>query len=168
MKLIINADDFGLSKALNYGIIKAHQEGVVTSTTALVNGYAFEDCLLLSEQSPLLSVGIHLNITMFKALSGVSSLTDENGYFINKSNYTNEFSRSLDDLEKEYTMQIEHFIKVMKKKPTHIDSHHHIHLLPQIKPIVEKLALKYGLIVRGYGKIKLDMDFYGDQLSSTF
>lgn len=57
--LIVNADDFGLSKGQNYGIIEACRRGVVTSTTALINGEAVEHAAQLSRELPELGVGMH-------------------------------------------------------------------------------------------------------------
>ena len=61
--LIVNADDFGLSKGQNYGIIEACRRGVVTSTTALINGEAVEHAAQLSRELPELGVGMHFVLT---------------------------------------------------------------------------------------------------------
>ena len=57
--LIVNADDFGLSKGQNYGIIEACRNGIVTSTTALVNGQAIDHAVQLSRDEPSLTIGMH-------------------------------------------------------------------------------------------------------------
>ncbi len=57
--LIVNADDFGLSKGQNYGIIEACRNGIVTSTTALVNGQAIDHAVQLSLDEPSLAIGMH-------------------------------------------------------------------------------------------------------------
>lgn len=62
--LIVNADDFGLSKGQNYGIIEACRRGVVTSTTALINGEAVEHAAQLSRELPELGVGMHFVLTL--------------------------------------------------------------------------------------------------------
>ena len=67
--LIVNADDFGLSKGQNYGIIEACRRGVVTSTTALINGDAVEHAALLSRETPELGVGMHFVLTLGMPLS---------------------------------------------------------------------------------------------------
>src|SRR5919197_1698444 len=59
-RLIINADDFGLTEGVNRAIVEAHSEGVVTSTTLMANGPAFDNAVRLAAISPKLSVGCHL------------------------------------------------------------------------------------------------------------
>lgn len=73
--LIVNADDFGLSKGQNYGIIEACRRGVVTSTTALVNGEEVEHAAQLSREVPELGVGMHFVLTLGMPLSPMPGLT---------------------------------------------------------------------------------------------
>ena len=73
--LIVNADDFGLSKGQNYGIIEACRRGVVTSTTALVNGEAVEHAAQLSRDVPELGVGMHFVLTLGMPLTPMPGLT---------------------------------------------------------------------------------------------
>lgn len=75
--LIVNADDFGLSKGQNYGIIEACRNGVVTSTTALVNGEAIDHAAQLSREAPCPAVGMHFVLTMGKPLTEMPGLTRE-------------------------------------------------------------------------------------------
>lgn len=69
--LIVNADDFGLSKGQNYGIIEACRNGIVTSTTALVNGQAIDHAVQLSRDEPSLTIGMHFVLTMGKPLTAM-------------------------------------------------------------------------------------------------
>ena len=73
--LIVNADDFGLSKGQNYGIIEACRNGIVTSTTALVNGQAIDHAVQLSRDEPCLAIGMHFVLTMGKPLTAMPGLT---------------------------------------------------------------------------------------------
>ena len=73
--LIVNADDFGLSKGQNYGIVEACRNGVVTSTTALVNGEAINHAEQLSRDLPELAVGMHFVLTLGKPLTLMPGLT---------------------------------------------------------------------------------------------
>lgn len=73
--LIVNADDFGLSKGQNYGIVEAYRNGVVTSTTALVNGEAIDHAAQLSRELPALGVGMHFVLTLGKPVSEMPGLT---------------------------------------------------------------------------------------------
>jgi predicted glycoside hydrolase/deacetylase ChbG (UPF0249 family) len=75
--LIVNADDFGLSRGQNYGIVEACRNGVVTSTTALVNGAAVDHAVALRAQIPALAVGLHFTLTLGKPVGNTPSLTRE-------------------------------------------------------------------------------------------
>jgi len=78
-KLIINTDDFGISKAVNHAIIDAHRRGVMTSTTLLINGPEVLHAVDLLKQNPDLGIGLHLNLTMFKPLTAIPELCNKNG-----------------------------------------------------------------------------------------
>jgi predicted glycoside hydrolase/deacetylase ChbG (UPF0249 family) len=59
-RLIVNADDFGLTAGVNRAIIEAHRAGIVTSTTLMANSAAYDEAILLAQQAPRLGVGVHL------------------------------------------------------------------------------------------------------------
>lgn len=82
--LIVNADDFGLSKGQNYGIVEACRNGVVTSTTALVNGAAIDHAVQLSRDIPELAVGMHFVLTLGRPLTAMPALL-VTGYWENGS-----------------------------------------------------------------------------------
>src|SRR5699024_8637436 len=122
--LIINADDFGYSTGVNYGIIHSYQHGILTSTTLMANMPGFDAGVNLAKENKGLGVGIHLVVSCGSPLrKDVSSLTDNNGYFHNISFYEKEFSISMDDLYKEWKAQINKIIE-SGIEPTHLDSHH--------------------------------------------
>ncbi|MGE8205363.1 chitin disaccharide deacetylase [Heyndrickxia sp. NPDC080065] len=144
--LIINADDFGLSRGVNYGIIESHKNGIVTSTTLMVNMPAAEHAVNLVKNCPSLGVGVHLNLTAGKPIhTNVPSLINDRGYFhhnrdlLKKGNWM--------DLEKELRAQIEYFY-TLGLEPTHIDTHHNIHANEPISSIVESISKEYVLPVR--------------------
>jgi membrane-associated phospholipid phosphatase len=68
-KLIINADDFGLHKSINDGIIKAYQHGCVTSATIVAGGNAFVHAAMLAQHYPGLKIGVHLTLVAWEGLS---------------------------------------------------------------------------------------------------
>jgi chitin disaccharide deacetylase len=68
-QLILNADDFGLTRGVNEGIIRAHREGVLTSTTLMAGGAAFEDAVERAKANPGLGVGCHLVLVGGHAIS---------------------------------------------------------------------------------------------------
>lgn len=180
IKLIINADDFGYSKGINYGILEGFKNGVVTSTTLMTNmpgtSHAFQ---LINEYNELLNVGIHLVLGVGKPLSkNPLSLIDSKGYFKNIEKLLIE--AEIEDIEKEFHLQMEKFISY-GIKPTHIDCHQHSHSNKNIFKIVLDMAKKYKLPVRMLQKNKIhlkknkktfinhaesfDGGFYGDLIS---
>lgn len=147
--LIFNADDFGLTEGVNNGIVDAFKNGVVRSTTTLANSMALEHALVLSKENPGLGIGIHLALTIGKPLtSGLKTIVDPNGNFY-KLSVIEEKMASFDEteLETEFTAQFEKLIK-LGFEITHIDSHHHVHMLPKVKPVAEKIAKKYNVGMR--------------------
>ncbi|WP_059241642.1 chitin disaccharide deacetylase [Escherichia albertii] len=146
--LIVNADDFGLSKGQNYGIIEACRNGVVTSTTALVNGEAIYHAAQLSRDEPTLAVGMHFVLTMGKPLTAMPGLTREGvlGKWIWQ--LAEEDALPLEEIAQELVSQYQRFVELFGRKPTHIDSHHHVHMFPQIFPLVAKFAAEQGIALR--------------------
>lgn len=146
--LIINADDFGYSAGINFGIIDAHRYGVLTSTTLMANMPGFEHAVSLAKESPDLGIGVHLTLTCGNSvLEKVDSLIEKTGNFHSLSFYENEFTIDLDQLYSEWDAQIQ---KVMKAgiDPTHLDSHHHVNTIQPLTKVFEQLAQKYSLPVR--------------------
>lgn len=177
-KVIINADDFGLSRGVNYGIIDAHLKGLVTSTTMMMNAKATKHAISLAKDTPSLKVGVHLVLTWGRPLlEDVPSLIDEAGNFKKQIFvYKNPVSISLDDLEREWTAQIEKCFDA-DLTPSHLDSHHHVHGIKEFYPVIKKLSEKYGLPVRNAGTHFTDIqtltdvfldDFYGDGVTDSY
>lgn len=146
--LIVNADDFGLSKGQNYGIAEACRQGVVTSTTALVNGEAIEHAAQLSRELPTLAVGMHFVLTLGKPLTDMPGLTREGrlGKWIWQM--AEEGALPLEEIARELACQYQRFIDLFGRAPTHLDSHHHVHMFPQIFPLVAQFAAERGVALR--------------------
>jgi len=151
MKLIVHADDFGLSKEINKGIIFAHTNGILTSTSIMACGPAFDHAVQLVKEVSSLDVGVHLTVIEERPLLSplrVPSLVSTDGRF--HPHAKDFFKRyimkriSLEEIRLEFTKQIE---KVLDNgiDITHIDSHQHIHILPGIFKITVSLAKKYGI-----------------------
>ncbi|MFJ9498051.1 chitin disaccharide deacetylase [Brevibacillus centrosporus] len=146
MKLIVNADDFGYSKGVNLGIVEAHVEGIVTSATTMMNMPGVEHAFRLAAENPKLGMGIHLVLTCGAPLeSHVPTLTDSSGKFCRGQAHLEDVSP--EEVEREFTAQLERFFR-MGRRPTHIDSHHHVHAREAILPIVLRLAERHSLPVR--------------------
>lgn len=146
--LIVNADDFGLSKGQNYGIIEACKNGLVTSTTALVNGAAIGHAAQLSRSVPELGIGMHFVLTLGEPLSAMPGLTREGrlGKWIWQM--AEEDSLPLDEIAHELACQYSRFVELFGCEPTHIDSHHHVHMIAGIYPIVAAFAREKGVALR--------------------
>ena len=157
MKVIFNADDFGLSKGVNLGILEACKNGPVRSTSIMANMPRFEHAVELSKEvSERLKIGVHLTLSRGKSVGGVyKTLTDQNGEFLHLTNIKNRANRGdvdLAEVEAEYEAQIQ---KVLSAgiKPDHLDSHHlDTHQLPSILMVLLKLAKKYGIKSRKFHK----------------
>jgi radical SAM superfamily enzyme YgiQ (UPF0313 family) len=150
-RVIINADDFGLSKDINRGVIKGYREGIVTSASLSPNGQEFEDAVDLLKENSGLDIGLHLTLIEEKAIlekQRISSLVDNNGIFYKdyraflKAYFFGKIN--MREVERELEAQ---FCKMREKGlcASHVDSHQHIHMLPGIMEIVVKLAEKYGI-----------------------
>jgi len=166
MKLIVNADDFGLSRGVNFAIVDAMQYGIVRSTTLMASGFAFDHAVELGKSNPELGIGIHLILTWgYPLLPGHKTLVDEQGQF-HKLAYIEENAGNLDpdEIEKEFSAQIERVLE-SGIDPTHLDSHHHIHMLKENEKIIEKIANKYNLPYRG--SRAFTADFYGKELTAV-
>ncbi len=148
-QLIVNADDLGLSPGVNRGIAEAHRRGIVTSATLLVNQPAAAAGLELTRGLPELGVGLHLNLTGGFPVSdpaGVPSLLNEKGAFLGPSNAN--FARRRDaEIRTELQAQVDAFL-ASGRKPTHLDSHHHIHRHPKVLEVVMELATALKIPVR--------------------
>jgi len=178
IKLIVNADDYGYSRGINYGIIDAHKNGIVNSATMMMNMPGVNHAVELAKENPSLQVGIHLVLTCGKPLlNDVPSLVNENGYFKSRREFFEHRKISLDELEREWTAQIEKFLAT-GLIPTHFDSHHHVHTVPEFLSVVQNLAKKYNLSARRISDDALKgvapftdvflHDFYGDGVTHDY
>jgi chitin disaccharide deacetylase len=143
--LILNADDFGLTRGVNEGIIRAHREGILTSATLMATGAAFEDAVDRAKAIPTLGVGCHLVLVGGVAIAPpgeIPSLVDSQG----------RLPRSLDqfvtrlslgsirpqEIELELRLQIEK-IRRAGIEPTHCDTHKHTHAHPSVMNVLGRL-----------------------------
>ncbi len=180
--LIVNADDFGLSKGQNYGIVEACRHGVVTSTTAMVNGDAIEHAAQLSRALPELGVGMHFVLTLGLPLTPMPGLAREGqlGKWIWEM--AEQGTLPLEEIARELDCQFNRFVDLFGREPTHIDSHHHVHMIPAIFPLVAEFARRKGValrvdpLVEGIEELSADLPpttdgfssaFYGDEISEA-
>lgn len=139
--LIVNADDFGASEGINRGIIEAHREGIVTSTSLMVTGAAARAAVDLAGEHPELAVGLHWDLDGEQV----------------------EPELDLSDtavVRAELARQLRVFHELMGRGPTHVDSHHHIHRRAEIGPIAGGLVGPLGVPLREDGRARFIGGFY--------
>jgi predicted glycoside hydrolase/deacetylase ChbG (UPF0249 family) len=126
-RLIVNADDFGLTAGVSDGIVEAHSRGIVTSTSLMVDAPAAEHAVGQAREHPRLSIGLH---------------------FVDDSPALDEPGQAA----REFARQLERFRVLMGREPTHVDSHHHVHVrrMSTFAPLVEPL----GVPLRGDGRVR--------------
>jgi hopanoid biosynthesis associated protein HpnK len=146
--LIVNADDFGLSPGVNAGVLTAHESGLVTSATVMVNMPAAAAAVAAAPAS--LALGLHLNLTTGESCAGASrvpSLVDGAGRLLRLDQLllrlaTGRVRRV--DLRREIRAQFER-ARALGATLDHVDGHHHVHLHPTVWPIVVSLAAAEGV-----------------------
>ncbi|HNV86212.1 MAG TPA: ChbG/HpnK family deacetylase [Candidatus Omnitrophota bacterium] len=148
IQLIVNADDFNLTPGVSEGILEAHDRGMVTSTTALVNVPFRSEAIREARKRKRLGVGLHLNVTLGKPLlppEEVPSLTDGKGAFGKRKDFSGV---SRVELLLEFERQIERFSEIFGQAPSHLDTHHQIHDDPAVFEVMRFLAFRHRLPVR--------------------
>lgn len=154
-RLIVNADDLGLSVAVSRGIEKGHREGLVSSATIMANMPGFEEGVRVAKDNPELGIGVHLNLIRGTALSEqgeVSALLGPGGSFIDSFYQIGRLSSTKDYLraaEIEYRAQIERVLE-HGIKPDHLDFEKHHGIWHHLYKLGQKLAAEYGLAMRSY------------------
>jgi predicted glycoside hydrolase/deacetylase ChbG (UPF0249 family) len=172
-RLIINADDFGLTSGVNQGIAEAHQRGVVSSATLMAGGRAFTGAVEFAQRMPTLSVGCHVVLVDGQPISrpeqvhcllapsrqprsplregtvrSVSAtVSPENKFF---DGFGDIAVRSLrgklqaEQIEEEVASQIRK-LQAAGVQVTHVDAHKHTHMLPQIADAIMRAARACGV-----------------------
>lgn len=130
--LIVTADDFGISRGVTRGIVEAHREGILTSTSLMVSRPAAVEAAALGHACPALSVGLHL-----------------------------ELDPGAPDLPTQLDRQVDRFTELVGAPPTHVDSHHDVHRDPRVLPHVRAWADRFSVPVRGWSAVRHLPKFYG-------
>jgi chitin disaccharide deacetylase len=137
--LLVNADDFGFTRDVNRGIVEAHTGGILTATTLMANGAAFEDAVRLAREHPSLDVGCHLVLVQGPSLAHQcrqlpSTLSELLRALV---------LRRIDPYE-ELKPQIERILD-SGIRPLHLDTHKHTHLWPPVLDAVVKLSAEFAI-----------------------
>ncbi len=157
-RLIVNADDLGLSPGVNRGILEAHKRGVVTSTTAMVNTpSAAAGIGLVQAEAPTMGLGLHLNLSFGKPLlspAEVPSLVRADGRFVSVSRgLASARCWRPHEVRAELEAQLERFIKLAGALPDHLDSHQLVGSLSSVcREAMLDLAETHRLPVRRGGR----------------
>jgi len=154
--LIVNADDFGQSAAVNRGILRAHREGIVTSTSLMVRWPHAREAAAAARELPGLAVGLHLDLGEWRYDAGEWRAVYE--------------VVSFDDppaLEREIRAQLRRFHSLVGQAPTHLDSHQHVHRRPVVREIVEAAVAPLAVPLRHYSEAHYCGRFYGQDTDGT-
>jgi predicted glycoside hydrolase/deacetylase ChbG (UPF0249 family) len=151
-QLIVNADDYGRAPGVSRGILAAHREGIVTSTTAMINQPGVEEQLVEALACPRLGVGLHLVFTAWRPVlppEAVPGLVDEHGLFLEQHDvWARAEQIPLAQLQVELSAQLERFVSVAGRLPDHLDCHHFVHLYPPFFQVYADLAAQFQLPLR--------------------
>lgn len=137
--LIVNADDFGASCGINRGVMEAHQRGILTSASLLVDAQGAKEAAALCGTAPNLSVGLHVDVR--KELE--------------------EPAVDAQSLTESLRGQFRRFEQLMRRRPKHIDSHHNVHRDPRALPHFLEMAREYGMPLREHSRARYFSKFYG-------
>lgn len=150
-RLIVNADDFGYTRGVNAGVIRGFCGGIITSTTIMANGAAFEDAVERARENPRLGVGCHLVLVggaCVETASRIPTLADNKGRLPpSLAVLTGKLLAGAvrgEDIARELRAQISKVIRA-GIEPTHLDSHKHTHSHPRVMEQVVRVAEEFGI-----------------------
>lgn len=129
-QLVVNADDFGLTRDVNQGIFEAHRDGVLTAATLMATGAAFDDAVRIAKENPSLDVGCHL------VLVGSPGFPES----VAKLVLSIRRIRVYDELAAQVRRIVDAGLR-----PTHLDTHKHTHLLPPVLDAVVRISEEFSI-----------------------
>lgn len=149
-RLIINADDFGFTHGVNRAIVEAHTQGVVTSSTLMANGHVFAEAVQMASATPKLSVGCHVVLidgTPLSKADALPSLTSGGAFRDGLKSFA---ARALTGSMKSEEISTEASAQIRRLQSagisvSHIDTHKHTHIFPQILKPVLRAARECGV-----------------------
>jgi predicted glycoside hydrolase/deacetylase ChbG (UPF0249 family) len=147
--LIVNADDFGLSPGVNAGIIDAHERGIVTSASLMVDRQAATEAAAYAVTASRLSVGLHVDLGDWIFRNGDWQASAD------------VVSDDLPSVEAEVERQLQLFRRLVRLEPTHLDSHQHVHRREPAGSVLERLAHELDIPLRHHSGVRYCGDFYG-------
>jgi predicted glycoside hydrolase/deacetylase ChbG (UPF0249 family) len=137
-QLVVNADDFGFTPDVNEGIVEAHRRGILTATTLMANGEAFDGALRLARENPTLDIGVHLVL-----VGGNSTLTGK-PLPPTVAKLLGALARREIRVIDELRAQVRRIVDA-GLRPTHLDTHKHTHLAPPVLSAVARIGEEFGI-----------------------
>ena len=131
-KLVVNADDFGFTRDVNAGIIEAHRSGILTATTLMATGDAFDDAVRLARETPSLDIGCHL------------VLVGAPGFPLTIPELVRAVALRRIDIYEKLSQQVRRIVDA-GLSPTHLDTHKHTHLLPPVLDAVARISEEFRI-----------------------
>lgn len=146
-RLIVNADDFGITRSVNRGIIHGFKNGIITSASLMVKRPYAQEAAKLAKENPGLGMGLHFELTADKkTIKLVRKIMNVNDIYEIEKEITTVFL--IRDGEKEFYEQIKLFKKLMERLPDHIDGHYHVHLFKNFRPFILDFSKKHKIPLR--------------------
>ena len=138
IRLIVNADDFGWSRDVNEGIVYSHRDGILTATTLMAGGVAFDHAVKLGRENPSLDIGVHLTLLHTPSvLTGAMLPSDVAGLL-------QAVALGRIDVYGEFAAQVRKVIAA-GISPSHLDTHKHTHVLPVVATAVARIVREFGI-----------------------
>jgi len=130
--LVVNADDFGFTRDVNAGIVEAHRSGILTATTLMATGDAFDDAVRLARETPSLDIGCHL------------VLVGSPGFPLTIPELVQAVALRRIPIYDELVKQVRRIVDA-GLRPTHLDTHKHTHLLPPVLEAVARISEEFQI-----------------------
>jgi chitin disaccharide deacetylase len=132
--VVVNADDFGRTRGINRGVIRAHEEGIVTSASLMVRWPAAVEAACYAKERPELGVGLHLDLGEWR---------------FEDDEWRAAYEVPAEDPVGAIAEQLETFRELVGREPTHLDSHQHVHLHEPVRSAYLEQGKQLGVPIRG-------------------
>ncbi len=149
-QLVVNADDFGYSRSVNRGIVEAHERGIVTSASLMVDAAGAVEAAEYARRRPELGSGLHVVLGRWRVVRLPRRGGAASAAVLRRA------------AERQVTRQLERFRLLVGHDPTHLDSHQHRHRSEVLRPLFEQVAADLGVPLRHADpRVRFCGDFYG-------
>ncbi len=139
IRLVVNADDFGFTRDVNAGIVEAHCRGILTATSIMANGAAFEDAVRLAGENPRLDIGCHLVL-----IQGESVARPGRPLPATLGALLGALALGRVPVYDEFAAQVGRIVDA-GLRPSHLDTHKHTHVVPSVLAAVARISQEFGI-----------------------